>query len=214
MSDYKVVVISGKMGAGKSTLSRILKSYVPEKYRVIEVKFAGVLYEMHDALLTILNKYDIQRNIVKDGTLLQLLGTEWGRNTIDQNIWVNTTKAKIKALAEASLKERPDKIPLFVIDDCRFKNEFDTMPEALRIRLQCPRVIRRLRCTAWRDNEDHPSETDLDTYVGQNKFDLVFETDKMIPETQVEIISKTLEVGTWKAKRLVEATPKPKKVKK
>ena len=106
-NDYKIVVISGKMGAGKSTLSKVLKFSVPEKYLVIEVKFAGVLYEMHDAVLKILSKYNIERNIVKDGTLLQLLGTEWGRNTIDQNIWVNTTKNKIKTLAEASLKERP-----------------------------------------------------------------------------------------------------------
>ena len=94
------------------------------------------------------------------------------------------------------------------MDDCRFKNEFNAIPEALRIRLQCPRVVRRIRCTAWRDNEDHPSETDLDSYVDQNKFDLVFETDKMIPETQVEIISKTLEIGTFKSKRLAEEKPK------
>jgi len=50
--------------------------------------------------------------------MLQTLGTEWGREHIDKNLWANIT------LAKAQQTDGP-----VVIDDCRFPNEAKLIDE-------------------------------------------------------------------------------------
>jgi len=49
--------------------------------------------------------------------MMQTHGTEWGRECVDPNIWVNTLEPMILDMCEQGLK--------VVIDDMRFQNELD-----------------------------------------------------------------------------------------
>lgn len=194
------VIISGKQGSGKTTTqNELVKVWQRQPGgRAITINFADVLYEMHDLVLNVLNQYWPDRGLKKDGPLLQVLGTEWGRNTVDQDIWVKIVKEKIIQL---TIQNKHYENLLFIIGDCRFTNEFDLFDEALRVRLECHEAIRKQRCSMWRENTQHPSEIGLDGYVG--KFDLVFNTgDEMMRTSDiVELINAQLQKNVWKEKR-------------
>ena len=213
--NYRTLLISGKQGSGKTTLQNEIAMTWQSRIkggRAITVNFADVIYQMHDLCLNVLERYHY-RGIKKDGKLLQLLGTEWGRKTIADNIWVSVLKNRINELI---LNNSHHANLLFIIGDCRFRNEFDGFPEALRIRLECPRDIRKERCPAWRDTETHPSEIDLDEYAKfsegeqlsfmsffktnekpKTKFDLTFHTDLDSINHCVEITMNELLAFNW-----------------
>lgn len=199
----KIIMLSGKQGSGKSTISEALKEYWFNKHHknmVSQLKFAGVLYEMHDAVLNVLHKYMAPRQIVKDGPLLQLLGTEWGRKTIGENIWVELMNAQIyKKIIDCPIGLHSH--GLLIIDDCRFENEFDALPDALRVRLRAEEGARKARCSMWRENTNHPSETGLDDYAVQGQFDLYLSTDTETVGHCVTMIAAQLDKNNWVEKR-------------
>lgn len=161
------VLLSGKQGSGKSTTADLVVKYLEqENIPVIRYKFAQVLYEMHDQVLQVMKAYGIQVP-VKDGRLLQLLGTEWGRETYGRDIWVNCALGKYEAaMAQAPTTGQFKQDYVFLIDDLRFKNELAAFDFGYRVRLECAKDIRKARCPAWRDTDDHSSETDLDDSLG------------------------------------------------
>ena len=191
----KVVLISGKMGSGKTTLQKALSEAWFSKHGTgaVILNFADVLYEIHDEVLKVLYKWWPKRDLVKDGPLLQMLGTDWGRKTIDENIWV-----KILQIRAGVHNARPD--ALVIVGDCRFENEFDAFPEALRVRLEAPEGVRKERCSMWRDNTTHPSEVSLDRHAANGLFDLYFATD--IKSTAECVAAILTTINTWNAGRV------------
>ena len=126
---HKILVISGKMGSGKTTLGVSVGAewQKTKGNKAIFINFADAIYDMHDFCIGYLRGHGIVRDIKKDGPLLQLLGTEWGRKTISENVWVDLLKSKI---AKASAPDRSlGQNQLFIVSDCRFKNEFDAMED-------------------------------------------------------------------------------------
>lgn len=193
----KIIILSGKMGSGKTTISNHLKLRAKQlgfEYIGVE-KFASVLYELHDILLNKMETYTGKPRLKKDGTLLQLLGTEWGRKQYGEDVWANILKNKIYK-NDSSKK-------LVIIDDCRFENEFNAFPEALRVRLKAPEEERKKRADAWRENTNHPSETGLDEYEQMGKFDVVLYTGNNIHSVDdninhcVSLIMSELQRGSW-----------------
>jgi hypothetical protein len=189
----KVVLISAKQGGGKTTLAKFLGNTLLEK--VHQLTFASPLYEMHDQCLGVLKECGIERDIVKDGPLLQLLGTEWGRKTIDENIWVNILGNRIRTISNIDYIHQIESV--IVVSDCRFRNEFTALPQALRVRLECNREVRKARCSAWRDKELHDSEVDLDPLVILGEFDLIFNTAVHTPEHCASVIKSHLDKNEW-----------------
>jgi hypothetical protein len=175
MKKHTIVGISGKQGSGKTTLAKSLIS----KYSGIHLKFADPLYKMHEAIRGVLKEFDYEMK-PKDGKLLQLLGTEWGRNTLGQSIWCSLTANKIvNTVLEI---DKWDKA-FIVVDDARFENELDLFKalkeihpdwNVLTIRLECPETQREGRADDWRPATDHPSEVGLDGRL--KDFDLVINT--------------------------------------
>lgn len=162
-----VVMISGKQGSGKSSLASNLRASLEGMgQRVASVRFASAIYEMHDWIRDYMRSRGIDRP-EKDGRLLQLLGTEWGRDTISPDVWVN--------LLENRIEEMVGEIDVVLIDDCRFPNELALVNRfsGLTIRLDADRNVRKARCPAWRDTDTHSSETALDNA----KFDTWICTD-------------------------------------
>jgi hypothetical protein len=169
-----VVFISGKQGSGKTTISNeLVRQAKVLKYSGIkQIKFAEPLYVLHEYILNKMEGWTGKPRVPKDGPLLQLLGTEWGRETIDQDLWVKIALREISKYDES----HPDSKNLVIIDDGRFPNEFDNCTESLRVRLECPEEVRKARCPAWRDNTNHLSEIALDEYAAAGKFDLYLDT--------------------------------------
>jgi energy-coupling factor transporter ATP-binding protein EcfA2 len=166
-----IFLISGKQGSGKSTLTNnLIGRLKATSFEPMSIKFADPLYEMHRRVLNVMAEYGIAVP-VKDGKLLQLLGTEWGRAVHGDNVWVNLAKKRIETFMDGPSRERR----VAIIDDCRFKNELFGFPEAFKIRLLCDRDARKARADAWRDSETHQSEVDLDE-VDQRHWDLVIDT--------------------------------------
>lgn len=182
-----IVMISGAQGSGKSTASDGLAKFLEEKSilnRVKQYRFAEPLYRMHDAVRKVLKDigvtdYDFDST---DGSLLQIIGTDWGRNTVDKNMWIKAAQAKYETFVSVSSKLSTN---YFIIDDLRMKNEFEAF-NALRIRLECPEEVRKLRARKWRTNTTHQSEVDLNDWV--DKFDLVVNTEALSVEETLETI--------------------------
>lgn len=198
----RIVVLSGKQGSGKTTTQKLLQIEAQKgEWRAITLNFADVLYEMHDAVLAILAKYGIKRDIAKDGVLLQLLGTDWGRKTLGEDIWIKLLLNKISILAAQN--SHYSKL-LFIVGDCRFENEFKAFAEALRVRLECPTEDRKVRCSYWRDNTAHPSEVDLDQIAQNGEFDIYLDTSTVSPEAGVETLLQVLNADQWVDNRKIE----------
>lgn len=187
----KIILVSAKQGGGKSTLTKYIRdSYAPHypAENIFSLKFASPLYEMHHQVRSVLIKYGIKVDLTKkDGDLLQLLGTEWGRNRLGDNVWVSCLLNHLRELPPESL---------VTIDDCRFENEFDAfdlVPNCYRIRLECSREIRKMRAEYWREMENHPSEVGLDHYAATGRFDLVLDSGLLQPTELFQRIQKFIE---------------------
>ena len=114
--------------------------------------------------------------------LLQLLGTECGRQIIHPNIWVNALFADYKGKylgATDDMKEPVEMcFPNWIITDVRFPNEAKAIKDkgGILIRINRPQYL---------DNglvvrkDEHLSETSLDDY---DKFDHVIENDGTVQD--------------------------------
>lgn len=172
----KIVAISGKQGSGKTTLSSGLYDWYKDKREVLRFKFADPLYGMQAALKDVLHYYG-ETFKTPDGKLLQLLGTEWGRETLGEDVWARILERRIKGLYEADHDKK-----LVIVDDCRFVNElklfedlkyWQTGIRVVTVRLEAPEHVRKVRAEKWRDNTNHRSEVALDESKGQ--FELVLD---------------------------------------
>ena len=162
---HDVIIVSGKQGSGKTTLItnlvRLLQNTL-KGFRAMPINFADPLYEIHDFARGTLREAGISPPYpdTKDGNLLQMLGTEWGRNRIYPDVWVDVLKGRIAKKLEMARGDGLNYI--FLIGDCRFLNELTAFPGAFKIRLECAPEIRKARVSMWRENQSHPSEIGLD----------------------------------------------------
>jgi energy-coupling factor transporter ATP-binding protein EcfA2 len=198
-----IVLISGQQGSGKSTLANALGKEISKVrgWYSSQMIFAGTIYEMHNFCLGRLRDLGIDIPNKKDGKLLQFLGTNWGRETYGEDIWVDCVAAEMEKIEK--MRNGVANTLTFIISDCRFENELFAFPEALRIRLLCPEEVRKTRAESWREDTKHPSEVGLDK-VPLSAFDMCFNTSDPInsPEHMAILITAKLQNGTWMEKRL------------
>jgi len=174
-----LIGISGKIGSGKDTVGSILQDYSDSDYQI--KKFAGKLKEIA-ALLIGCNVSDFEDREFKEAKLgeewddltprklLQLLGTEAGRQIIHPNIWVNALFADY---GERIFNDGGWEYPNWIITDVRFPNE----AQAIRDRGGIMIRIERPGCESHCGGQ-HASETALDTY----DFDYVIDNEGNIDE--------------------------------
>jgi len=119
--------------------------------------------------------YEIIQIKLTPRKLLQLLGTEAGRNIIHPNIWVNALMSKYKCTDDtkrASLGNTLDysncEFPNWIITDLRFENELKAVKDrgGISIRVERPGLT----------ESNHLSETSLDLAI----FDFIINNDKDI----------------------------------
>jgi len=120
LATYPVIVaLTGPAGAGKSTAAR----YLIERHGYVLVKFAGPLKAMLRALG--LTDEHIEGSLKEAPCPLlggktpryamQTLGTEWGRDLISSDLWVNAWRDFATSVLDQGGR--------VVVDDCRFPNE-------------------------------------------------------------------------------------------
>jgi hypothetical protein len=114
--------------------------------------------------------------------LLQLLGTECGRDIIHPSIWVNALMSEYDNIVGYMTK---DYAPNWLITDLRFPNEYDAIKarEGITIRVkrscvECNEIYQHKMSCSKSFQSEHPSETSLDNH----KFDYEIINDKGIPE--------------------------------
>lgn len=228
----EIVMISGKQGSGKSTITRELLSRVlmRKNWDALELRFASIIYSIHDEIHKLMKFYGVDVP-EKDGELLQWLGTDYGRKKYGENVWVNALRATIADIDKARKMFKEDNSNrlagskcftaglsfryiqsdgaaelmndnlLIVISDCRFINEFNAFPEALRVRLRCNENVRQSRADSWRNNSSHASETNLDDVDAAGEFDLYLDTEFTPVAGCVDLILAKLDKGGWVERR-------------
>lgn len=110
--------IAGKAGSGKSTAAQVLLDAGWAR-----VKFAGPLKDMMRAL-GLDDRHiegdlkDVPCDLLQGQTpryAMQTLGTEWGRDCIGRDFWIDLARRRISLAMSAGLN--------VVVDDVRFENE-------------------------------------------------------------------------------------------
>lgn len=129
--------------------------------------------------------------------LMQLLGTECGRNIIHPNVWVNATLSDYRPYGyeKGSNKNVADVLEDihfntlnyldWIITDTRFPNEADAVKsrDGINIRLNRPNPKGIINDFENSDINLHPSETALDNYT----FDYVIENNGTIEDLIIKV---------------------------
>ena len=161
--NVRVLGLSGKAGSGKTHISNALCETLRETHpneHVERIAFATPLKKM---LAVLFDKTDKTQPIYKDKTVryfLQTLGTEWGREKIDENFWIDMSLMKAYERVSSGY---------IVVEDVRFRNEADAI-------LNLGGTVFFLELEGRTDikESNHISETEIDfvkpkTIVIQNK---------------------------------------------
>jgi hypothetical protein len=125
----KLIGLCGPAGAGKNTVAEFLAD--SEQCSFHQLAFADPIYECI-SIITGISVSGLQRRDVKEAVIpwlgqsprqmLQTLGTEWGRDTVHQEIWVR--KAIQQAIPHLAVGRS------VVITDVRFNNEAKAVIDA------------------------------------------------------------------------------------
>lgn len=111
-----LIGLTGKMGVGKTTALAILSSYT-ENFN--NVKFAQPLYDIQEFIYSrISSAYDRPPDFNKDRKLLQFIGSDWGREVIDKDLWIKIWKKTVSQLPNNSI---------ITCDDVRYNNEAEAV---------------------------------------------------------------------------------------
>lgn len=116
----RIVGITGKAGSGKSTAAKELI-----RLGWVNVKMAGALKDMMRAIGLTDDHIEgdlkeVPCYILSGRTpryAMQTLGTEWGRDIMSNDLWVNIAEYRAKSWMENGFD--------VVVDDIRFQNEAD-----------------------------------------------------------------------------------------
>lgn len=165
-----------------------------EKYRIIRKGYRNSYVSTEEEALKLFAKYTNLRYVKVKMTprlLLQLMGTECGRQILHPNIWVNAVMANYVPIDHISVPnddrlhgESYTKViyPDWIITDMRFPNELTSVKEreGITIRVNRESIYRTGRVIV---KDEHPSETGLDNA----KFDYTISNNGTIKELVDEI---------------------------
>lgn len=156
-----LVGLCGRARAGKSVAAR----HLVEKHGFVELSFAEPLRAFIRDLLgvdagTLENIKDAPHPLLCDKTpryAMQRLGTEWGRHTISNTLWIDVCMRK----AQVALAEGKD----VVISDIRFDNEAAQVKELGGTILKILRPDAPMIGTATHPSERGISHDHVDAFV-------------------------------------------------
>lgn len=149
----KIIALYGPQGCGKTEAASALAG----RPGWIKLSFAGPLYDMLSVMLGC-DARMLDKKQPADGLCgktvrhaLQTLGTEWGREHIGKDVWVEAMKSRILAHENTGNTEG------IVIDDLRFTNEYHMLN---LFRKRCQVEITRIHRFDTVTTSNHESEAD------------------------------------------------------
>lgn len=143
-----IIALTGLQGVGKSTVMNIITNYYSTKSsESINLKFAQPLYDIQKLVYNRINRPNPNR----DRTLLQDIGM-WGRNVINQDIWVDLWKEEVANIQ----KNSPG--TLILCDDMRFDNEAKAVKDMKGIILKIEATVETRAKRITLQNTQHVSE--------------------------------------------------------
>jgi len=186
-----IIAFTGHLGCGKTTAAKVLI----KEYGFVRVRFADILKRMLKKMglsdeQVDGNEKEIPSDILCGHTprfAMQTLGTEWGRRTIDGDVWVRATMHAIERISDKQLK--------VVIDDCRFLNE------ATAIKAAGGMVIKVLR--DGYEGDEHQSEREMDLI--RSDFQILA---KDVPELTTKVHDTLKLMGVEKVVEVTETVSK------
>lgn len=125
----KLVALAGRAGSGKDTVADMIDGQLERRfnhdYTLILEKFAAPIKAAIEAMFGIdlenMSRAEKEAPLApftkSPRQLMQTLGTEWGRDLVDADLWVKLLAGR---LAEITIEDKD----WIVITDCRFPNEF------------------------------------------------------------------------------------------
>ncbi len=123
MEGIKLIALNGAKTVGKSTIANALAALSDD---VVIVSFATPIRAMLESMGVDQNNLNVAKEEPIEGLgksarqLLCSLGTEWGRQMVNQEIWLWAMRQQIQKLIDGAAN--PEDL-VIVIDDCRFANE-------------------------------------------------------------------------------------------
>lgn len=165
----RIIGLTGKMGVGKTTIVEIMRQVLNDEVNV--VKFAQPLYDIQEFIYErISSVHERPKGFVKDRKLLQFLGTDWARQNINTNLWVDLWKIEVLNIERDFDQENLDDY-VIVVDDVRFDNEAQAIKSmgGLIIKVESDKIEERIEVeNTSHSSEDGVSEGLVDAYIRNN----------------------------------------------
>jgi hypothetical protein len=191
-ADLVLIGLTGPAGCGKDTVAR----YLSQPHMGFEpYAFADPLRDMLMALLSpacIAPQYMTDRALKEQPIpgigcsarrLMQTLGTEWGRNLVSPDLWVNLAGLTLGISDDPSMLPVADRI---VISDVRFPNEAAWIRKHGGVVL---RVMRDSQPVAAHESEQH--------FAAFSTADVIDNSGPLIElHERVDEVLERLEIGT------------------
>jgi len=123
MQGIKLIALNGAKTVGKSTIANALAALSDD---VVIVSFATPIRAMLQAMGVDQHNLNVAKEEPIEGLgksarqLLCSLGTEWGRQMANEDVWLWAMQQQIQKLIDGAAN--PEDL-VVVIDDCRFANE-------------------------------------------------------------------------------------------
>lgn len=169
--EAKIIILSGKARSGKDTSMEIIKKkYESLGKKVICLFYASYIKE-YAKRISDWDGFDE----TKPRTLLQVLGTDIIRNTIDDKFFINRTIEDIKVYSKF--------FDVIIIGDARFPEEIEDIKKVFS-NVVSVHITRKDMNILTETEKQHITETALDNY---NDYDYVINNDGSIKELESKL---------------------------
>lgn len=196
----QVIAFTGKAGSGKTTAANWVLRNHP---KAMKMSFAQPLKVMMYELIrqAIPKKWPHAPKEYVDGglkeepipflanrtgrELMQSLGTEWGRNAVQEDFWVQIAQGKLERMLGAPLRASDTPQIKAVYDDARFQNELDMIRSygGLIIGIKRPTTVIQSETAASHASEQQPLTPDTTIINDGTEDDLIAKLAEILPPT-------------------------------
>ena len=173
----KIILLGGRANSGKDTTADIIRDIYKEKgLKTVNIQITYYI-KMYAKQIT---NWD-GNNDTKPRTLLQELGTEVIRNTIDENFFIRRIIEDIEVYSRY--------FDVITVSDCRLPKEFDSIKNKYKNTI-CIHITRpNYKTHLSKSQQNHITETLVDSYEG---YDYELINDSSIEDLKLKI-KKTIE---------------------
>lgn len=148
-----MIAITGYAGSAKSTLAAAIRDSASQAGVAVIESLGRTIYQIHDVAAAALEEAGIVGMPEKDRVLLQLLGDDWGRNTLGVDVWVDALIRRVNANYTAR--------ELVIVDDLRMASDAEALRNVYGPKVYVVKISRENNPGATDGIINHTSERDI-----------------------------------------------------